>query len=112
MEPAVSVGGVLSVTWTDVPQVAALPTSSLTVTTIGVLPRPTMVPAAGLWVMCSEPGGTQLSWAVTRPVTSGTGAMQVASAKACCIGGQTTLWGASLSTTGPAQRYAAGYAPV
>ena len=70
----VMVGGVVSLTVKVVVQEEVLLAASLTVTVIVVLPRPTRVPAVGLCVFVSEPGGLQLSVAEVVAVKSGTAA--------------------------------------
>src|SRR5437762_3792876 len=79
----VSVGGMLSITVKATVQGVELPAASATVTWIGCGPEPeTMAPLAGFWVMISALPAVQLSedWARTRPQTSGTSALPVASA--------------------------------
>ena len=94
---AVTVGGVLSVTVNVVVHVLVLFAASLTVTVIVVIPRPTSVPAAGLCVLVSVPA-TQ-SEAFTPPVTSGTAALQLASANALVAAAQLVIVGGVLSRT-------------
>src|SRR6266487_499823 len=93
-----TVGAVLSVTTKLVAQVALLPAASVAVTVIVFVPRPTRVPAAGLWISVIVLVGLQLSLAVTPPRTSGTVAWQFASAKALAVAEQITV-GAVLSVT-------------
>src|SRR6266478_4005665 len=64
----VTVGGVLSVTVKLVVQLALLPAASVAVTVIVCGPRPTIVPAAGLWLSVIAPVWLQLSLTVT-PLT-------------------------------------------
>lgn len=66
------VGGIGSVTVKVVEQVALLLLASLTVTTIVVVPVPTIVPGAGFCVTVNKPAGVQLSEASTPLVTFGT----------------------------------------
>src|SRR5262245_54152700 len=99
MAPATRVGGVVSFTVNVLLHIVMLPAVSLTVTVMVVLPRPTIVPAVGLWEIINEPSGVQLSWATTEPVILGTAAMQVGPAEAGGRTGHMTLLGASLSTT-------------
>src|SRR6185503_16278874 len=68
----ITVGGVASTTVKVVVQVPLLPAASVAVTVIGCGPRPTRVPAAGLWVNVMELIGLQLSLTVTPLKTSGT----------------------------------------
>src|SRR5438552_17888645 len=65
----VTVGAVLSVTTKLVVQVALLPAASVAVTVIVFVPRPTSVPAAGLWFSLIAPAAVQLSLTVTPPST-------------------------------------------
>ena len=65
------VGGTLSAIVTVVEQVFELPEPSVTVTVTVCGPVPRIVPAGGLCVLTSEPGGVQLSEAVTLPSTLG-----------------------------------------
>src|SRR5438445_805150 len=75
-------GGMLSVTVNVAVQVDSLFAASLTCKVTGVTPRPTSVPAAGVWLICS--GADALQSLATRPlvVTLGTGAWQRPSAMA------------------------------
>src|SRR5438034_9968316 len=74
-------GGVLSVTVKVAVQVDSLPAPSVTCSVTGVTPRPTGVPATGVWVI--ESGAEPLqSLATTLVVKSGTGAWQTPLAKA------------------------------
>jgi len=69
-----AVGGVVSFTVNVVVQVALLFAASFTEIVIVVVPAPTKVPAAGLWVIVNDTGAVQLSVAVIPPVTFGTAA--------------------------------------
>src|SRR5712691_2639038 len=64
-----------------------------------VAPKPTSVPAAGLWVIRS--GADPLQSVATRPllVKSGTGAWQTPSAKALWLEAQVVITGGVLSVT-------------
>src|SRR5258708_4861235 len=64
-----------------------------------VTPKPTSVPAAGVWVICS--GADPLQSVATRPlvVKSGTGAWQTPSAKALWLEAQVVITGGVLSVT-------------
>src|SRR5438094_933957 len=93
-----TVGAVLSVTTKLVVQVALLPAASVAVTVIVFVPRPTSVPAVGLWLRTIAPAAVQLSLTVTPPRTLGTAAWQFAPAKALGVAEQTTA-GAVLSVT-------------
>src|SRR3989475_10771502 len=77
-----TVGAVLSVTTKLVVQVALLPAASVAVTVIVFVPRPTSVPAAGLWITVNAFGSLQLSFTLTPPRTLGTVSWPFASAKA------------------------------
>src|SRR5205814_275337 len=77
-----TVGTVVSVTVKVVVQVALLPASSVAVTVIVFVPRPTSVPAAGDWTRVIPLVPLQLSLAVTPLNTFGTAAWQVPSALA------------------------------
>src|ERR1041385_104786 len=57
------VGGVLSTTVNRTVQVELLPETSVTVTVTGCAPRPTKVPAFGLWLIMRACAGVQLSFA-------------------------------------------------
>src|SRR5437868_13974949 len=98
MLPIVTDGGVSSVTRKETLHVFMLPTASLTVTRMVVVPRPTWVPAVGTCVMISDGSGVQLSCATIMPITLGTAAMHVGPAEACCGEAQVTIEGASAST--------------
>src|SRR5438477_2442575 len=76
------VGGVLSVTVKLAVQVDSLFAASMTCKVTVVTPKPTRVPAAGDWLICT--GAEPLQSLATRPlvVKSGTGAWQTPSAKA------------------------------
>src|SRR6266511_992248 len=75
-------GGLLSVTVNVAVQVDSLFAASMTCNVTVVTPRPTSVPATGVWVICS--GADPLQSVATRPlvVKSGSGAWQTPSAKA------------------------------
>src|SRR5216683_802462 len=92
-------GGMLSVTVKVAVQVDSLFAASLTCKVTGVTPKPTSVPAAGVWVICS--GADPLQSAATRPlvVKSGTGAWQRPSAKALWLEAQVVITGGMLSVT-------------
>src|ERR671923_259606 len=94
----ITVGAVLSVTTKSVVQVALLPASSVAVTVMVLVPRPTSVPAAGLCASVIALVALQLSLIVTPPKTSGTVAWQLASAKALGVAEQITV-GAVLYVT-------------
>src|SRR4051794_8035083 len=68
------VGGVTSLTVKATVQVAVLPDTSRTVTTMLVTPLPTSAPAAGLCVTTNCDGSVQLSVATTPEITFGTDA--------------------------------------
>src|SRR2546421_31806 len=70
-----------------------LPASSITVTVIVFVPRPTRVPAAGDWLTVNVFGSLQFSSTVTPPRTLGTVAWQFASAKALGTAGHVTTGG-------------------
>src|SRR5437763_16931716 len=93
-----TVGAVLSVTTKLVAQVALLPAASVAVTVIVFVPRPTSVPAAGLWVSVIELVEVGRAPCRATPRTSGTVAWQFASAKALGVAEQITV-GAVLSVT-------------
>src|SRR5919197_95843 len=93
-----TVGAVLSMTVKVVVQVALLPAASVAVTVMVCGPRPTIVPAAGLWVRVIDPAGLQLSLTVTPLRMLGTAAWQLAPAAALLGAGQLTA-GAVLSMT-------------
>src|SRR5437867_3259002 len=94
----ITVGAVLSVTTKLVAQVALLPAASVAVTVIVFVPRPTSVPASGLWLKVIALVAVQLSLTLTPPRTSGTVAWQFASAKALGVAEQITV-GVVLSVT-------------
>src|SRR5438477_13196456 len=77
-----TVGAVLSVTTKLVVQVALLPAASVAVTVIVFVPRPTCVPASGLYVKVLSLPALRSSHLLTPPRTLGTVAWQFASAKA------------------------------
>src|SRR5881296_2706149 len=93
------VGGMLSVTVKVAVQVDSLVAASLTCKVTVVTPRPTSVPAAGVWVICS--GADPLQSLATRPllVKSGTAAWQTPSAKALWLEAQVVITGGMLSVT-------------
>jgi len=93
-----TLGAVTSLTEKVVVQVALLPASSVAVTVIVCAPKPTSVPAAGLWLKVIALVALQLSLITTPPETSGTAAWQFASALAPGTAEQTTL-GAVVSCT-------------
>ena len=74
----VIVGAVLSVTVNVFVHVLKLPAASVTVIVTVVTPFVTTVPAAGDWVIASEPAAVQLSVAVTPLIKLGTVAEQLA----------------------------------
>src|SRR5207237_3556075 len=84
-------GGVVSTTVKVVTQLLLLLAASVAVTVIVCGPSPTVVPAAGLWVIMIDAEGVQLSKAVTPPVTSGIAAWQLPSADAVVGAGQLTV---------------------
>jgi len=69
-----TLGAVVSVTEKVVVQVALLPASSVAVTVTVCAPRPTSVPAAGLWLKVIALVGLHPSLTLTPPNTSGTAA--------------------------------------
>src|SRR5438876_3899498 len=93
------VGGVLSVTVKLAVQVDSLFAASMTCKVTVVTPKPTRVPAAGVWLMCR--GAEPLQSLATRPlvVKSGTGAWQAPSAKALWLEAQVLMFGGVLSVT-------------
>src|SRR5438093_2446564 len=90
------VGGVLSVTVKVEMGRASWRDTSLTCSVTGVTPRPTRVPAVGVWVIDS---GVELlqSVATTPLVKSGTGAWQRPLGKAFLLGAQVGIGGWSVS---------------
>src|SRR3989441_809004 len=92
-------GGVLSVTVKVAVQVDSLFAASMTCKVTVVTPRPTSVPAAGLWLICS--GADPLQSVATRPlvVKSGTGAWQTPLAKALWLEAHVVITGGILSVT-------------
>src|SRR5213595_2167264 len=86
-----TVGTVVSVTVKVVVQVALLPASSVAVTVIVFVPRPTSVPAAGDWTRVMPLVPLQLSLAVAPLNTFGTTAWQLPSALALVGAGQLTV---------------------
>src|SRR5213595_2693601 len=93
-----TVGAVLSVTVKVVVQVALLPASSVAVTVIVWVPRPTSVPAAGDWLKVIALAALQASLTLTPPITLGRAAWQFPSALAPGTAEQVTV-GAVLSVT-------------
>ena len=94
----VIVGAVTSLTVKVLVQVELLPTASVTVIVTVVTPVPTVVPAAGLCVIISEPLAVQLSLATTPLAKFGTVAWQLPFALALwfdphevIVGGVTSL---------------------
>src|SRR5919201_1695394 len=94
----ITVGAVVSATVKVVVQVAVLPAASVAVTVMVFVPRPTSVPAAGLWASVIALVGLQLSLTLTPPNTSGTAAWQFVSAPADGVAEQITV-GAVVSVT-------------
>src|SRR5438094_840806 len=92
-------GGVLSVTVKLAVQVDSLVAASMTCKVTVVTPKPTRVPAAGDWLICTE--AEPLQSLATRPlvVKSGTGAWQTPSAKALWLEAQVLTVGGVLSVT-------------
>src|SRR5438445_3419104 len=80
-------------------QVDSLLAASMTCKVTVVTPRPTSVPAAGLWVICS--GADPLQSVAARPllVKSGSGAWQTPLAKALWLEAQVVITGGVLSVT-------------
>src|SRR6185369_8783670 len=96
----ITVGGVVSLTVNVVVQVPLLPAASVAVTVIVCGPRPTRVPADGLWVSVIAALELQLSLTVTPPKTFGTAAWQLAPALAVDGAGQISVGGvASVTVT-------------
>src|SRR5438445_10083166 len=89
----------LSVTVKVAVQVDSLFAASLTCKVTGVTPRPTSVPAAGLWVICS--GADPLQSVATRPlvVKSGTGGGQTRTPMTPRLDVQVVITGGMLSVT-------------
>src|SRR5512140_1305568 len=83
----------MSLTVNVVVHVALFPASSVAVTVIVCGPRPTNVPATGLWLRVILLAALQLSLTVTPPRTLGTTAWQLTSALALVAAGQVTLGG-------------------
>src|SRR5438445_1520769 len=92
-------GGVLSVTASVAVHVDSLWDAWMECYVSDVTPRPTSVPAAGVWVICS--GADPLQSVATRPlvVKSGTGAWQTPLAKALWLEVQVVIIGGVLSVT-------------
>ena len=86
-----TVGTVVSFTVNVVVQDALLPASSVAVTVMVCVPRPTSVPAAGDWLKVIQLVPLQLSVAVTPFNTFGTTAWQLPSALALVGAGQLTV---------------------
>src|SRR5205809_6265520 len=94
----VIVGGVLSVTVKLAVQVDSLPAPSVSCSVTGVTPRPTGVPATGVWVI--ESGAEPLqSLATTLVVKSGTSAWQTPLANSLPTRRSSDLVGGVLSVT-------------
>src|SRR5438093_13665024 len=93
------VGGVLSVTVKLAVQVDSLFAASMTCRVTVVTPKPTSVPAAGVWLMCT--GAEPLQSLATRPlvVLSLHGALPISSAKALWLEAQVLMVGGVLSVT-------------
>src|SRR5258705_38822 len=87
---------ILSVTVKVAVQVDSLFAASMTCKVTVVTPRPTSVPAAGVWVICS--GAEPVQSVATRPmvVKSGNGAWQTPSAKAPWLESQVVIGGGGL----------------
>src|SRR6266851_3612833 len=91
-------GGVLSVTVKVAVQVDSLFAASATCNVTVVTPRPTNVPASGVWVTAS--GADPLQSVATRPVVKlGNAAWQTPSAKALWLEAQVVIIGGVLSVT-------------
>src|SRR5438045_2802584 len=71
----------------------------MTVMVTVVLPRPTIVPAAGDWLMVSDADGVQLSLAVTSPVRLGKAIWLAPLADCVRFGAQAVIVGACASST-------------
>src|SRR5437867_3072916 len=92
------VGGVLSVTVKVAVQVDSLVAPSVTCSVTVVTPRPTSVPATGVWVI--DRGAEPLQSVATTPlVKSGTGAWHSPLAKALWFEAQVVMVGGVLSVT-------------
>src|SRR5436309_11513891 len=94
----ITVGAVVSLTVKVVVQLALLPASSVAVTVIVCVPRPTSVPAAGDWLKVIALAALQASLTLTLPITLGTAAWQFPSALAPGTAEQITV-GAVVSLT-------------
>src|SRR5437773_345707 len=94
----ITVGAVVSLTVKVVVQLALLPASSLAVTVIVWVPRPTSVPTAGDWLKVIALAAVQASLTLTLPITLGTASWQFPSALAPGTAEQITV-GAVLSVT-------------
>ena len=93
------VGGSLSITVSRTLQVSLRPAWSVTVMVMRVCPMGMDVPAMGLWSVIRKGKGVQLSAPMTRPVRSGTSAVQLTgSALSVMSSGQSTILGGSLSS--------------
>ena len=92
----ITVGTVLFVTVKVAVQLALLPASSVAMTLIECVPRPTSVPAAGDWLKVIALAAVQASLTLTLPITLGTAAWQFPSALAPGTAKQITV-GAVLS---------------
>src|SRR5438477_60524 len=90
MTEQVTTGLVVSMTVKVVEQESLLPAASVAVTVMVWTPRPTSVPAAGLWVSVMALAALQVSVTVTAPRTLGTAAWQVPSALAVGMTEQVT----------------------
>src|SRR5438094_9614301 len=93
------VGGVLSVTVRLAVQVDSLFAASMTCKVTVVTPKPTRVPAAGVWLMCSGAEPRSEERRVGKVGKSGTGAWQTTSAKALWLEAQVLMFGGVLSVT-------------
>ena len=94
----ITVGTVLFVTVKVAVQLALLPASSVAMTLIECVPRPTSVPAAGDWLKVIALAALQASLTLTPPMTLGTAAWQFPSALAPGTAEQITV-GAVVSVT-------------
>src|SRR5205823_13419828 len=93
------VGGVLSVTVKLAVQVDSLFAASMTCKVTVVTPKPTRVPAAGVWLICT--GAEPLQSLATRPLVRSEErrAGQTPSAKALGLEAQVLMVGGVLSVT-------------
>src|SRR5207247_3799475 len=94
----ITVGTVLFVTVKVAVQLALLPASSVAMTLIECVPRPTSVPAAGDWLKVIALAAVQASLTLTPPITLGRAAWQFPSAPAPGTAEQITV-GAVVSLT-------------